>query len=56
MESLLEVRGPGNTFIIVETFAKHKKLATSEVQVTRNLVILVMDRIDFSHLTNKNVP
>jgi len=36
VESLLEVRGPGNTFIIVETFAKHKKLAISEVQSKLN--------------------
>ena len=30
---LVEVRGPGNTFIILETFAKSSKLAHSELTV-----------------------
>ena len=33
VESVVEVRGPGNTFIIVETFSKSTKTAEQLVQV-----------------------
>ena len=33
VESILEVRGPGNTFIIIQSLAKSKTIAYQSVQV-----------------------
>lgn len=40
VESVVEVRGPGNTFIIVETFAKNVKMALYGVQVLKSCLLL----------------
>ena len=34
-EFVFEIRGPGNTFIIVEAFAKHKKVVQTELNVSK---------------------
>ena len=33
VETVIEIRGPGNTFIIAECFAKHKKISEAEINV-----------------------
>ena len=41
VENVFEVRGPGNTFIIVETFAKSKVIAMNQVQVNRHELLIM---------------
>ena len=40
VETVVEVRGPGNTFIIVETFAKNAKMAEYGIQVLKSILVI----------------
>ena len=40
VETVVEVRGPGNTFIIVEAFAKNVKTAEQGIQVLKSIWVI----------------
>ena len=40
VETVVEVRGPGNTFIIVEAFAKNVKMAEYGIQVLKSILVI----------------